>query len=837
MKLRHTPPAWADRFLEWFCADDQLEILQGDLHELYQDRLERLPRWRVNLCYFRDVLDMLRPFALKRKRTLYTLNQVDMFKNYWKIGWRNLLKERLFGFINIISLALAITVVSFIFLYLKQEMSYDKFHTQGERIYRMARFQFESDRSITERDVYLPEPLANAMTSSYPQVEQTVRIFNTEVLVNHNNNFFDQQALFTDPSFTDMFSFELLEGNKNNILQDPNSVVITPKMAEKYFKHGDAVGKTLNIRLNNEPYSFNVSGIIANAPVNSSVQYDMLVPLSFVLTNFEFAKRSVNNWGMSYLQTFVLLQPGADIAHLNDQMDQLWMKNNQTSLDFMQERGTWKEGSPAPFTYHLQPLHEMHSDINFPGGITAPVDGRKYYILGGIALFVLLLGCINFTLLSMGKSGRRAKEIGMRKTLGARRSQVVLQFWSESCITSLVALVAAIGMVYLALPVFNEMAQAALTFQDFIRWDSLAIMLGVTLFTGLLAGVYPSLVLSSFEAITAMKSRVKMGGNSMFSRSLIVVQFAVSAFFIIGALVIDHQVSYMKNKDIGIDKEGVMVLSVADLDDQESEVYRKTISNYSFVENASGIRFRLPVYSNAGWSYNGEGYKGYILAVDRNFPETFGLELVAGRNFLPEESDSVNALVVNEALVARMGWENPIGQRLLGYERKGLNEPVIIGVVKNFHFQSLENEIEPMIITINPAEPLSNLMVRMNTSNLGENLEVMSSEWKTLFPDKPFQYSFLEDDLEAEYASQERWSTILRVASIMNVFIACLGLFGFATLYMTGRLKEIGVRKVFGGSTASIFYKIASQFLVLVLAGFTIAGYFGRTMPVISVKR
>lgn len=823
MKLQHTPPAWADRFLEWFCADDQLEILQGDLHELYHDRLESMPRWRADLYYFRDVLDMLRPFALKRKRALYTLNRIDMFKNYWKIGWRSLVKDRLFSLINVLSLALAIAVVAIIFLYLKQEYAFDKFHSKGEDIYRMARLKYAADGSIEERDIALPEPLARAVQSGYPQVMEAARLWDARVLVHRDQDFIEEQALFTEPSFWKIFSFELLSGNAQEVLKDPMSIVITTTMADKYFKGEDAVGKTLDIRYQGQEYSYRIAGIAADPPANSSIRYQVLMPLSMLLSQYELGSRTVDNWNTSYLTTYVLLHPQADVAALNSQMDQLWKKHNAATLEFMTERGTWNEGARLPFSYHFQPLQTVHTDINFPGGITPPVDRQQYLILGGIALFVLLLGCINFTLLSMGIAGRRMREIGMRKTVGASRGQVILQFWSESCLTSLVALALALGIIYVALPLFNGLTQAQLTMNDFWQWENALILLLISLITGSLAGTYPSLVISSFKPVLALQSRGKLGKNSWFMKSLIVVQFTVSAFFIIGALVIDRQIHYMKTKNLGVNREGVMVVDIGDLEDRESNLFKQAISEFSFVESTSRISFRLPIYANAGWSYDGEGHKAYLLSVDRGFVETFGLKIVAGRNFQAEDRDSVNAVLVNEAFVSHMGWHDGTGQRILGYNRRGLTEPEVIGVVKDFHFQSLENEIQPMIITINPQESLNNMMVRMSTANIGTQVADITKQWKTLFPDKPLEYSFLEDDLEAEYASQEHWSSVLRLASGMNVFIACLGLFGFATLFLSGKLREIGIRKVFGGSTISIFGRMARQFVVLVAAGFILA--------------
>ncbi len=826
MKADKRPPAWADRFLELLISDDKLEMLQGDLHELFRERLTTHSLWYARSMYLIDALGLLRPFALKSFIPSSVTNPMIMFENYLKTGWRNIVREKWFTVINLISLSLAITGLSIIFLYLNSELSFDKFHTNSENIFRMVRQPLSEGQQFNE-DINMPEPLAKALENDFASIENTVRMYPDNQLLRNGQDFFRAEVLLSDPSLFDIFDFPLLAGDYTALIKDPSQVIISREFANRIFGNGvDVLNRTIELRQAGDFKSFTVAGVAADPPRNSTIQFDIVVPLQNLLQT-DFGMETIDSWNDAYLLTFIQLRAACDQQGLLDQMPEFWMRHRATAMEIMLENGSWDDPARPPAIYAPQPLRELHSSVNFGTRMVPPVDPWKYWVLSAMALFILLLGCINFTLLTIGKATRRAAEIGVRKTFGARRSQLAMQFWSESALTGLLALSMALLFLYITLPRVNYLLQTDLEIHQVFAPEVLLVLLVIAAGTGILAGIYPSIILSGFDPVRIFRERNSGGHSSFFSKSLIVIQFAVSAFFLFGAFVMNDQINFMKQKDPGISRDGVVVLSTQQLPDQDIRTFQKELEQESFVNAVSAIRFTLPIYANAGWFYNEEYFRANVLAADRNFIEAFGLELTAGRGFYAEEPDSVSAFVVNEAFMDMMGYEQLDGQTIPGYNRRGVQEPVIIGVVKNFHFQSLENEIQPMIITINPNEPFSNLMIRMRAGEVSRNLDLTKDLWRDHFPEQAFEFSFLSDDLEAEYAGQERWNSTFRFAGLINIFIACLGLFGFSTLFVTGRIREIGIRKVMGASSLRIFTRFCIQFFSLIIVACLIAGMAG----------
>lgn len=739
-----------------------------------------------------------------------------MLKNYIKIAWRNLVKEKGYSAINIIGLSIAIAFIAMVALYLNQELNYDKFHSKAHQLYRINRLSFEPDGSMGNRDPYLPAPLGPALLSDYPQIKDYTRFQRTTFQIKSGESLFEESGLYTDPSLLRMFDFTLLFGNQSQVLAGANEVVISERLAEKLIPPGqDPLGFPIEINVNGRYQHFTISGVVKTIPTNSTIQFDVLVPLESIL---QAMGPQGENWGASFLQTYVQVEDATKLAYLRDEMPAFRRKYYPDEIRMRMERRLWQDSTHTPTTYQIQNLAGVHTAEGFEDS----VEPKRYYQLAGIALIVLSLACFNFTLLSIGKAKRRSLEIGVRKTLGAVRKQIVSQFWSESILTCLISLILALVLIYLTIPLFNDTVQTHLAFQDLVSPLSLFILLAVSLITGILAGFYPALVLSSYNPVHTIKLKVDNKRSSLFSQSLITIQFAISCFFIVSALVIAGQMDYIKTKDLGISPDGIVRISLRGTNPQLSESFKERLKSHSFVKDLSAIRSPFPIYSNWGWKFNGEQHQAYLLEVDRDFIDMFNLTVLEGSGF--PTSDTANVMLINESLARSMKGEELLDKPIPGLE----NSPQVVGIVRDFNFQSLEHEIYPMVVIINPMQrgrmrPRSNILVKMDMENTTDKLAVLEKEWNSAFPDIPFTYTLMSDDLHTEYVVHERWSKVMHAASFMAVLIACLGLVGFSTLYVNNRQKEIGVRKIMGSSSMSIFYKFTLRFMKLVTIGAVLA--------------
>jgi len=808
----HDPPQWIEEVLYRLLTPRQAEVSLGDLVEKYHYRVNKGMRvWKAKMLYIVEGIGFIRMAGKIRQQQA---NSTDMLRNYFTIAWRSLIKERGYTLINLASVSIAIALMSLVTLYVQQELSFDRFHENADRIFRASRTTYNMDGGIDEHDPYLPAPLGPALASAYPQVSAYSRFMSSAFLIRSNDNLFQERGAYIDSSFLKMFAFPMAQGDPFKALSDKHHLIVSEKLAGKLFAPGvDPVGKTIEINLDGTYQPFIIGGIIRDVPDNSTLRFDLLLRTDLFLQS-ERGRTVADNWYSSFLETYFLLDQPSSVTTLSDQMLTFRRTHYPDEVRRMIQDKRWQDSTKAPVTYHFQNLADIHNDVGFPNS----VDPRKYYNLGGIAVMVLLLGCFNFMLLSVGKARSRALEIGMRKTLGATRSQVVAQFWSESILTSLAGMFIGIGLIYLTVPLFNEVVQTSLRFEDIMQPLNLLWIVGISLITGLAAGWYPAMYLSRFKPVTVMQGRSGMK-TSLFSKSLITVQFGVSVFFIVLAMIVTLQLSYVKNHDLGIATEGVVCLSARGAAPEKVELFKEQIRSYTFVQGVSSLRFRFPLYSNEGWSYDGQDYKAYLLDADKDFTSIFDIELVQGSGFQKSEADTSNVILINESLSRAFG-NDLVGKKLPGFNRGS----TVIGVVKDFNFQSLENEIRPIIISVNPVvrgtmRPRTNVLVKMDLAHTKENIGMLENAWKTNLSEIPFAYSFLRDDLNAEYAGHERWSMVVLCASCMAVFIACLGLVGFSTMFVNNRLKEIGVRKVMGGSSVGIFGFFSLQFLKLVAIG------------------
>ena len=747
-----------------------------------------------------------------------------MFNNYLKIALRNLWKQKIYAVINVVGLAVGIAFCALIFLYVRDEMTYDRFHEDADRIYRMHRVSFAADGSVRATDTSLPFPTGPAMMADLPEIEQYVRFFRSDHFVRQGEQAFEEEVLYTDPQFLSLFSFPLLQGDASTALANPNNVVITEEMAGKYFGDIDPMGQQLFLRISEEEYAFTVAGVAQEVPGNSSIQFEVLVPIQKLMETVGYFRERMDSWQSSAFKTYVLLREGTSIDAARAKLPDFRTTYYPDEEADLRERGLWT-GEGMPTSYDLQPMTAIHltPEIRSYSEASSPMYS---YILSAIALAVLLIACINFMTLSIGRSAKRAREIGVRKVVGANRMQVMLQFWGEALLMSLFALGVGLALAEFFLPVFNNLAAKTLHL-DFIRDAGLlAMLLGVTLVTGLIAGSYPALVLSGFQPVEALKNRLRLNGSNAFTQSLVVVQFALSVFLICGTLIMLSQLDYLRTKNLGFDKEHVVVIETSGTDGALAlDRYRSELGSRNDIAGLTGVSYAFAKgVSRVGFEYEGALMQVAEYIVESDYVDVLGMELVAGRNFDPRlATDSSQAIIVNETLVRDFGWTDPIGQSLTGLTESSATDPIVIGVVKDFNFKSLHEQIEPMMLTLGPKRGIRTILARIHPDNVPATLDVLRSTWQAIAPDVPFQYSFLDDDLDQQYRAEERWSQIVGYGAGFAILIACLGLFGLAALTVAGRTKEIGIRKVLGATLANIAVLLSKDFAKLVLIALVIA--------------
>ena len=721
-----------------------------------------------------------------------------MFKNYFKVALRNIRRHPGYSIINIAGLAIGLACCLFILIWVLDELNYDKFHENAPYLYRVEENQYYSGRVY--HVTVTPYPLAPALKADFPEIiEATQYVGVGGQLIRYGEKaFFETGIRAVAPAFFRMFTFPFVKGDSNTALDDPFSLVISEEMAEKYFGEEDPIGKVFSV---NNTYDMKVSGVMKNVPNNSYLQFDMVIPYALL----EKVGAVSDSMGSNSILTFVQLQKGASLQQINDKI-----------------RGFIKKHVPDSVTdLELALYSKIHLHQYF--GYGRDMGQIKYvYIFSIIALFVLIIACINFMNLSTARSANRAKEVGVRKVAGALKSHIIRQFYGESVIYAFIALVFAVIIVVLLMSPFNNLSGKELSLGILGNWMILAGFIGVTLFTGLVAGSYPALFLSSFQPVWVIKGNLKSGaGSSLFRRILVVVQFALSIFLIIGTVVVYNQLHYMKNRDIGYDKEHLVYIPMRGQTGRFYEALKNALVRDPRILNVTGSNHRP---SNIGSNSGGANWDGKdpdqvvligISSVDYDYIETIGIELKEGRSFSKEYgTDQTEAFIVNEEVAKLMGKESVAGENFSFAGRDGN----IIGVMKNFHYYSVRNKIEPLAIYLRPAaQGFSYTLIRIAPENISASLDFVKDTWQKVVPDFPFEYRFLVEDFEYYYRSEERMGGLLKYFSILAVFIACLGLFGLASFTAEQRTKEIGIRKVLGASASQITLLLCREFFVLVL--------------------
>ena len=732
-----------------------------------------------------------------------------MFKNYLKIALRNLWKHRAFSLINVSGLAIGMACCLLIVLFIQEEVRYDRHHEKAEAIYRVTMnlklpgVEFNLASTMA--------PLGPALVTDLPEVTQAARLSrdNEYLVAWEDKRFYEESFYFADSTFLDVFTFPLVQGDPQAALATPFSVVITEEMARKYFGEGDPVGQVL--RLDNG-HDFTVTGILAPLPTASHLRFDFLASFESLM---RMGRTDLESWdGVSAVHTYLVVPGAHGKAALEAKIDALHAQHAA-------------EGNDEMITLGLQPLTEIHLQQGLVNN-NADVGSRtNLYVFASIAFLILLIASINFINLSTARSAKRAREVGMRKVLGAVRGQLVRQFLGESVLLSVLALLLAVALVEVLLPLFNYLLDKNLVVHYATNGLLLLALGGITFFVGIVAGVYPAFVLSSFRPVEVLKGAAKRGFVAvLFRRGLVVLQFTIAIVLIIGSAVMAAQMTYFAEKDLGFNHEQIVVLELQDPDlHQTYETIKQALAQHAGVLQAAAASSTPGSNTYALASYRPEGAEddeavgiGTVF-VDHDVVETWGLTLVAGRGFSRSFStDTSEAVLLNEAAVKLLGWDDPVGKVLYDQE----TPKQVIGVVKDFHFSSLQTEIQPMTLQMS-SDGYQYLAVRVSPQDITSTLAFLEQQWRTFAPAYPFEYTFVDEDFAGNYTATQRLSETIRAFTLLAIFVACLGLFGLVSFTTEQRTKEIGVRKVLGASVPGIWLLLSKDFLKLVAVAFVVA--------------
>ncbi len=733
-----------------------------------------------------------------------------MFKNYFKTAWKNLLRNKVYSFINITGLSIGLACCMLILLYNRDEVSFDRFHKNAENIYRVTNTSYDADGKVEGFNAVTGMMPGPAFKRSIPEVKDFVRVQEQEFPVKIGSEVFDQRAVYVDDNFFEVFSFPLKAGIKKTVLKDMYSVVLNEEVAKKFFGASEAaMGKVIELPTGNDGAfeNFTVTGIVPKSPQNSSIKIQMLLPVKL---NWREG-RADNQWINFYMNTFVVLHPGADIKRVADKFQQVYNKEAAEQIKEIKE----KYGMKSTFQYSLQPLLDIHLNTQFSAMNGLEDGSNPVYtkILGGIALFMLMIACINFVNLTVARSLKRSKEIGVRKVIGGDRRQLIAQFLGESFVLSFFAFALAVLLVNFTLPLFNELSSKALSFSYLLDAKLIAGYIALFVFTSLLAGFYPALVLSGFNPVQTLYNRMPLSGKNYLSRSLVVLQFALTTFLIIATIVVYSQFNYLTKFDLGYNDKGLVTVATDQMKAGKVAVFRQELMKHPSI---TSVAVKNRGFWGTGAKVDGNDIQFTIQVVDSAYFPTLQIPVVQGRNFSAAfPTDSTQSVLVNESFMKKAGWKDLTNRQVdFFYDSLKYN---VIGVVKDYHYASLMEEIKPELFIMHPKYGYGQLLIKIKPDHTSATLQHIEKVFKAQMPFIPYQYDFKDAQNTKQYAAEEKWKQIIFSASILTIFISCIGLFGLATLAAEKRTKEIGIRKVLGASVTNITTTLSNSFVKLVL--------------------
>ncbi|MBN2030326.1 ABC transporter permease [bacterium] len=731
-----------------------------------------------------------------------------MLTNF-KLFIRQLKRQKSFSIINILGLSIGLAFCLLILLYVHDELSFDHFHEQQRQIYRiLVEIKSPQGSMIVP---FTQIVLRDAVQNELPDIQKSARNFMGTHLVKVQGKAFTEEILYTDPEFFDIFSFGIKDGNIQDAFNTKHSIVLSRRMAEKYFGRENVIGETMSLQFNSGFSEYMVSGIIENVPLNSSIQFDFAIPFS----NLEelWGTDNIGNWGDFSIATYLLLNPQSQVMDVEKKINQIASKNMGSIFG--------EDFKPA---FLLQPFIKTHLDSNLSfastNGIKNISNPIYSYILSGLAYFILVIACINFTNISMAQAIPRSKEIGIRKSIGANPGQLRTQFLSESLLSTCCAFILAIILVEIFLPFFNRISGKSLLLSFDLGIPFLLTSFILIVITTVMAGGFPAFVMSGFDPVKALSGKIVFKSKNKFSRFLLAIQFTISIFLIITMLTIRQQLKYVSDASLGYNDQNVVLIPTFGEDiGRLVALFRNELSPYSFSVTAdSRYGNRSIVNHNKEDEFESDHCK-----IDDDYLQIMEIQLISGRTLSSEYLfDPQQSILVNEAFVKKVEMINPVGEKI-NYQNGSLENPTIVGVVRDFHYKSLHEKIDPLILHMDPAYKLSTLLIKIPDQNISRSISLIESTWKRLVPYTPFQYQFLSVQNRNQYRTEENWRAIIGYSAFFALFISLMGLLGMSAIHLKSRTKEISIRKVLGISFYELLRCLTYDLVVLIFIAISVS--------------
>lgn len=812
------PPQWADKLLEWYCSEQYLDEIQGDLHEWFSRRIQTQGIKKARILYPLDVIRFARTYRLKSYDEFYkNSNNATMFKNYVTTSWRSLKKNKVFSIINILGLTIGMSAFLLISLYVRHEMSYDNFHEKGSNLYRLQQNRYNKGELTTQWAAGCAG-IGPDLKQNFPEVKRFVKMTPSNAVLQYENKIFkEENAYYASQYFFELFSFPLIDGVDSLVLKEPYKAVVSESLAKKYFGDENPVGKTLR---QNGARDFEVTGVYKDIPANSHMKVDIL--FSFETYVDIQGEGAITQWQWDGFLTYLLLEDGTDYKSFEAKLPGFVEK--KVGEDLAQYN--------AGQEFLLQPIGDIHLTSNYimefqPNG---DKDTTRFLLI--IAIFIVLIAWVNYVNLATAKSMDRSREVGIRKVMGSLRGQLINQFLVESLILNAFALLLALVIVNLALPYFNMLSGRDLVFNiaDPVIWQAIGVLV---LIGGMLSGIYPAIVMSGFKPVTVLKGKLSSSKSGNFLRKgLVVFQFLASLVLMIGTFTVFQQLNYMRSESLGVNIEKTLVIRGPNVTDSlynsKFNTFKQTLTDYSDVVDISAST-AVPG-SSPGWNAGGvrlveeddtQSNQYRVIGGDADFVSLYGLEVLEGRAFEEERSNEEENLLINESASELFGFKT--------YE-EALQRDVffwgdtfkIVGVLKDYHQESLKKSFEPLLFRFIP-NTTGFYSVRINTSKMPRTIDTIEKEWQTTFPGNPFDFFFLDDHYNNQYKAETQFGSVFGLFAALAIFIACLGLFGLASFVTSQRTKEIGVRKVLGATLSNVLVLLSKDFTLLILVSFVFA--------------
>ncbi len=815
------PPKWAARLLTSFCNDHLRDAVLGDLEELYARRRTRMSKLRADLLFAIGVLQFFQPFAL-RKSKHQPVNQSAMFRNYITVTWRSMTRQKMYTAIKIGGFALGLAICIVIFLFVRSELSYDNYYVGGENIYRMYNDYNGPDGG---KWTSFPPAMAPLMKAGYGEVEKAARLIPYKWFNAGSNlfrrddqpeNLFEEGFAYADPELPDLLQFRMVYGDRAKALEKPFSLLISRKIANKYFPGENPIGKVVILN-DDKAKPYTIGGVMEDLPSNSHIRFDFFL----TLVNVEFWEGEQASWCCWNYNVYLQLRPDADVAALAKKSLAIRDKHY---LGYLKETGNKSfDDTQKHHFFRLQNVKDIHLHSADISDAVSHGDPQYVMLFGGIACFILVLACINFINLSTAKSANRAKEVGLRKVVGSARSYIVRQFLVESVLYSLVAFVIALVLVWLTLPYFNDVAAKSLTL-PWGEWWFIPGLLAAAVLTGFMAGLYPAFYLSAFKPIDVLKGAVSRGSKTSTLRGVMVVfQFTTSIVLIIGTVIIYRQMSHILHTKVGFDRDQVVMIQGTNTIPQADE-FRTELKRLAGVQYATMGNY-LPVYGtnrdqNEFWREGKSKEEKAIGAqrwyVDEDFIPALGMKLTEGRNFDPLLASDSMSIIISQTMAHEFGFKKPIGERIGNWRTY-----TVIGVVEDFRFESLKERIYPVALVRGKGGSVTS--IKVNSHDIHDMLTRLTAVWNKFMPNQPIRYTFLDESYARMYDDVQRMGRIFAAFAILAISVACLGLFALAAFMVEQRSKEISIRIVLGATVQSVFRLLTQNFVKLVLISFVIA--------------